>query len=294
MKIVIIGANGQLGSDLVGVFENFEHETVPITHADIEITDFKCSYEILNNMKPEVVINCAAYVRVDDAEDLPDKAFAINTLGARNIAITCKKINSILIHVSTDYVFNGKKTYPYTEEDIPDPLGVYGNSKLAGEYFVKNILDRYYLLRSSSLFGTAGASGKGGNFVETMMRKAQNCEETKVVDDMIMSPTYTKDAADMIASIINKKLPFGLYHVANSGHCSWFDFARKIFELAGIKANLSPTKTNILQSKARRPMFSALACAKLKKHGLEMESWEAALNKYLKEKGYIKDVNPLN
>ncbi len=293
MKIAVIGANGQLGSDIVKIYKNSEHEIVPLTHADIDVTEFKSCEDILKNIQPEVVINCAAYVRVDDAEDLGDKAFAVNALGARNTALICKDLNSILVYISTDYVFDGRKMQPYTEEDIPNPLNVYGNSKLAGEYFVRNTLENHYIIRSSSLFGVAGASGKGGNFVETMIKKARNREEIKVVEDMIMSLTYTKDAAEMIRNMLTKKLPFGIYHVANRGQCSWYEFARVIFETLGMDASLSPTKTNILQSKARRPMFSLLVSVKLNKHGLEMERWEDALKTYLIEKKHLKDTSSI-
>lgn len=289
MKIAIIGANGQLGSDIVR--ENKGHEIFPLNHADIDITDFKSSGEILRNISPEIVINCAAYVRVDDAEEFAEKAFAVNALGARNMALISRDIEAILMHISTDYIFDGRKTQPYTEEDIPNPLNVYGTSKLAGEYFVRNTIEKHYIVRSSSLFGIAGASGKGGNFVETMIKKAHNNEDIRVVEDMIMSPTYTKDAADMIHRILTGKIPFGTYHVANSGACSWYDFARTIFEMLGIKASLSPTKTNILHSKARRPMFSPLRSIRLNKYGLKMESWEAALRNYLIEKEYIDAVS---
>lgn len=285
MKIAIIGANGQLGFDLVRVFKNTEHEIVPLTHTDIDVTRFGLSEKILKNIRPEIVINCAAYVRVDDAEDFAEKAFAVNALGARNIALICNDLKSLLVQISTDYIFDGSKRQPYTEEDIPNPLNVYGNSKLAGEYFVRNIMEKYYIIRSSSLFGAAGASGKGGNFVETMVKKAHSKEDIKVVDDMITSPTYTSDAADMIKSILTKKLPFGIYHVANSSQCSWYEFAKVIFDTLGIEANLSPTRTDILQSKAKRPMFSPLMSVKLKKHGLEMESWDLALKNYFIEKG---------
>jgi len=287
IKIAIIGANGQLGFDLVRAFKNTEHEIAPLTHSDIDVTEFKVSEKILKNIQPEAVINCASYVRVDDAEDFADKAFAVNALGARNMALICKDLNSILVHISTDYVFDGRKRLPYTEEDIPNPLNVYGNSKLSGEYFVRSILEKFYIIRSSSLFGAAGASGKGGNFVETMIKKAQSKEEIKVVNDMIMSPTYTKDVADVVRNILLKKLPSGIYHVANSGQCSWYEFARTIFDTAGIEASLSPTKTDIIKSKARRPMFSPLVSTKLKEYGIEMDSWRAALRNYLMEKGYL-------
>lgn len=172
MKIIIIGANGQLGYDLIRAFENTEDEIAPLTHADIDVTDLRSASETLRNIEPDAVINCAAYVRVDDAEDFPERAFAVNALGARNIARICRDLNSILAHISTDYIFDGRKKEPYTEEDTPNPLNVYGNSKLAGEYFVRNTLEEHYIIRSSSLFGASGASGKGGNFVATMIKKS--------------------------------------------------------------------------------------------------------------------------
>ncbi len=288
IKIAIIGANGQLGSDLVRTFKDTAHEIIPLTHADIDVTDLKSSSETLKNMQPEAVLNCAAYVRVDDAEDIIQMAFAVNALGARNVALISSELDSVLVHISTDYVFDGRKKQPYTEDDIPNPLNAYGNSKLAGEYFVGNILEKHYIIRSSSLFGAAGASGKGGNFIQTMLKKAQSQEKISVVDDIIMSPTYTKDAADMIKNILAKELPFGIYHVSNSGRCSWYEFAREIFSITGIDANLSPTKTTAVKSRAKRPMFSPLVSVRLKRYGLEMENWEDALRDYLAEKGYLK------
>lgn len=285
MKIVIIGANGQLGSDLVKIFKDTEHEIFPLSHTDIDITDFKLSKNILDNIKPDIVIDCAAYIRVDDAEDFPEKAFLINAIGTRNVANLCKELESALIYISTDYIFDGTKKEPYTEEDIPNPLNVYGNSKLAGEYFVRNILEKYYIIRSSSLFGIAGSSGKGGNFVETMIKKAKNNEEIRVVDDMIMSPTYTKDLANAIKIILKKKLPFDTYNMTNRGECSWYEFTKTIFEILEIKVNLFPI--NIGKQKAKRPKYSSLSNSKLQRYGIEIEDWNVALNNYLIEKRYI-------
>jgi dTDP-4-dehydrorhamnose reductase len=290
MKIAIIGANGQLGSDLVKVFNSSKHEIVPLTHADIDVMKFELSRKVIRNIQPDIVINCAAYVRVDDAEDNADIAFGVNAIGARNIATICTEVNSSLMHISTDYIFDGRKKKPYTEDDIPNPVNVYGNSKLAGEYFVRNITERYYIIRSSSLFGAAGASGKGGNFAETMIKKARNFEEIRVVDDMVISPTYTWDAAEMIQDIVMKELPPGIYNVANTGYCSWFNFTKAIFEMLDIDANLIPIKTSALRSKAKRPLFSALVSASLKKYGLEMPRWEDALRSYLNEKKYSRSA----
>lgn len=288
MKLVIIGANGQLGFDLVRTFKKMGYEIIPFNHPDIDVTDFKISWKKLKNIKPDAVINCGAYVRVDDSEKFADRAFSVNALGARNIALICKEIDSILMHISTDYIFDGQRTKAYTEMDIPNPLNVYGNSKLAGEYFVKNIIEKHYIIRLSSLFGFAGASGKGGNFVETMIKKARNKEKIEVVDDMVVSPTYTKDAADVICAIFKKKVPFGVYHIANKGQCSWYEFARTVFETIGIDVNLSPIKTNMLYLKAKRPIFSPLQSVKLKTYGIEIERWDTALKNYLIEKDYLK------
>ena len=283
MKIAVIGATGQLGSDLVKVFD----EVIPLTHVEMEIKDLLSCLKTLEKHKPDVVINCASYVRVDDAEDYAEEVFAVNSVGAKNVTIACKKINAVNVYISTDYVFDGSKNTPYTEEDHPNPINTYGISKVAGEFYTK-LVERHYIIRVSSLFGAAGASGKGGNFVETMITKAKNKETIMVVDDMVMSPTYTVDAAAMIKEILIKNLPFSIYHAANKGQCSWYKFAKTIFNTLGIEVRLSPTKTNILQSKARRPMYSPLVSVDLKKYGLEMEGWEAALKNYLIEKGYVR------
>ena len=176
MKVVVIGATGQLGSDLVKVFE----DVIPLTHRDIEVTDLS-SCEILKELKPDVVINTAAYHKTDECEENPEKSFLVNSVGARNIALICKEIGAIDVYISTDYVFDGSKGESYTEEDVPDPINVYGVSKYAGEILTRNICDRYYIVRVASLFGIAGASGKGGNFVETMIKKGKSGDELYVI-----------------------------------------------------------------------------------------------------------------
>ena len=191
------------------------------------------------------------------------------------------------MYISTDYVFDGTKREPYTEEDIPNPINVYGVSKYAGELLIKYITDKHYIIRVSSLFGVAGASGKGGNFVETMIRLAKADREINVVNDMAMSPTYTRDAAFAIKEILEKRLPYGVYHVTNDGFCTWYEFAKAIFEITGIEANLNPITSDKFPTKAKRPKFSALSIKKLKSFGINMRSWKEALKDYLKEKGYI-------
>ena len=285
MRIAVIGSTGQLGTDLVKVLQQ-DHEVIGLTHRDIEVSDYN-SCLVLKKHKPDVIINTAAFHKTDQCEDEPMKAFLVNAIGARNIAQISKELNAIVIYISTDYVFDGLKNRPYTEDDTPNPINTYGISKLAGEHFTK-LNPKHYIIRVASLFGVAGASGKGGNFVETMIAKARNNEPIRVVDDIWMSPTYTKDASLAIKQIIEYKLPFGIYHVTNRGYCTWYQFARQIFRELGLVPDLKPIKSSELQMKARRPRFSALRSVKLKKYGITMNHWKKALHNYLVEKGYIR------
>jgi dTDP-4-dehydrorhamnose reductase len=281
LKVAIIGV-GQLGSDLIKVFE----DVIPLTHNEIEITDYS-SCEILKEIKPHVVINTAAYHRTDECEINTEKTLLVNSLGARNIAKISSDVGAINIFISTDYVFDGAKKTPYTEDDAPNPINSYGVSKYAGELFTKYLSEKYYIIRVSSLFGVAGASGKGGNFVETMISKAKSEYELRVVNDITISPTYTMDASMAIKQIIEKKLPFGVYHVANDGFCTWYEFAREIFEIANISARLSPITSDEYPTKAKRPKNSALSVEKIKSYGINMRNWKEALRAYLVEKGHI-------
>lgn len=282
MRIAVIGASGQLGSDLVKVFDDI----IPLTHKDIEVTNL-ASCEILKELKPDVVINTAAYHKTDECEENPEKTFLVNSVGARNVALVCKEIGAIDMYISTDYVFDGSKEEPYTEDDIPDPINVYGVSKYAGEILTKYICDKHYIIRVSSLFGVAGASGKGGNFVETMIKKSKSRDKLNVVNDITMSPTYTKDAAIAIKEIIFNKLPYGIYHVTNDGSCTWYEFAKAIFKIAGINAKLNPITSDKFLTKAKRPKNSALSIEKIKSYGINMRHWKDALRDYLKERGHI-------
>ncbi len=289
MKITVIGSTGQLGTDLMKTLKN-EHEVIGLTHQDIEVTDYN-SCLILKKHHPDVIINTAAFHKTDQCEEEALKTFSVNAIGARNIAIISKEIEAITIFISTDYVFDGFKNEPYTEDDTPTPINTYGISKLAGELYTKQN-PKHYIIRLASLFGVAGASGKGGNFVETMITKAKKNETITVVDDMWMSPTYTKDAATTIKKIIELKLPFGTYHATNQGYCTWFQFAEEIFKLSGLNPTLTPIKTEQLKMKAKRPKFSALKSVKLPKYGIKMREWKEALHEYLVEKGHIHANQP--
>jgi len=284
MKIAVIGSTGQLGTDLVKTL-GATHEVVGLTHNDLEVADHD-SCLILKKHQPDMVINTAAFHKTDQCEEEPLKTFSVNALGARNVAMITKEIDAIAVFISTDYVFDGSKKEPYTEDDVPAPINTYGISKLAAEHFTRQN-PKHYIIRIASVFGKAGASGKGGNFVEAMITKAKNNDPITVIDDMWMSPTYTKDAASIIKEIAEKQLPYGVYHATNRGYCSWYQFAEQIFQLTGLTPELTPIKTEQLAMKAKRPQFSALKSIKLTKYDIEVPTWQQALREYLVEKGHI-------
>ena len=284
MKIAVIGSTGQLGTDLMKTL-NDDHELVGLTHQDIEVADYD-SCLILKKHQPDIVINTAAFHKTDQCEEEPLKTFSVNAIGAKNVAIISKEIDATTVFISTDYIFDGSKNKPYTEDDAPFPINTYGISKVAGEHCTRQN-PKHYIVRIASVFGKAGASGKGGNFVETMITKAKKNEPITVIDDMWMSPTYTKDASSIIKEIIEKQLPYGVYHATNKGYCSWYQFAEQIFQFTGLTPDLAPTKTDQLTMKAKRPRFSALKSIKLPQYDIEMPTWQEALREYLTEKGHI-------
>jgi dTDP-4-dehydrorhamnose reductase len=283
MKILIIGANGQLGSDLVRAVQTNGDQLVSLTHREVDICETVGVGETLRRHRPEVVINTAAYHKVDECEVNVERSFAVNVYGVRNLALACKETGCKLLHMSTDYVFGADKARgkPYTETDVPGPTNVYGISKLAGEYLVRYILDHYWIVRSSGLYGVAGSSGKGGNFVELMLRLAREGRDIKVVDDQILTPTYTVDLACKIVELVHAN-HYGLYHITNAGQCTWYDFARKIFELANLHPHIEPTTTAAFGAVAARPSYSVLGHAALATLGMDdLPPWEEALEDYL-------------
>lgn len=284
MRIAVIGATGQLGTDLVKVLES-EHEVISFSHADLEVANYD-SCLILKKHQPNVIVNTAAFHKTDQCEEEPLKTFSVNTLGARNIALISKEIGATDVYISTDYVFDGQTKEPYTEDNLPSPINAYGVSKLAAELFTRQV-PKHYIVRVASVFGVAGASGKGGNFVETMIKKAKNKEPITVVDDMWMSPTYTVDASFIVKGLLESNLPYGVYHATNKGYCSWYQFAEEIFALTKLTPVLNSTKTDPNYGKAKRPPFSALKSSKLSPYNLEPRGWKAALHAYLIEKGHI-------
>lgn len=273
MKVAVIGAGGQLGSDLVKVFD-----ALPLKHGDVDVTD-PDSLNILNDIKPDVVINTAAYVWVDDAEVEAEEAFRVNAIGALNVARACDEIGAINVYISTDYVFDGSKGEPYIEEDITNPINVYGMSKRAGETLTANYSLKHYIIRVASLYGKAGII----NFVNIMIKRAREYGEVRVVDDVFMSPTYTKDVSNMLSRFLDVGPEFGIYHFVNEGYCSWYDFTRVIFYILGEDVEVLPIKSYELGRKARRPAFSALRNRKLDNLELSMRGWKEALRDYLAE-----------
>jgi len=280
MKIVIIGANGQLGSDLCRVLAAQNVSLFPFLHRDLDITNATQVDQVLDSIRPAAVINTAAYHKVEECEQQPALSFGVNAIGPRNLALACRCNNTVLVHFSTDYVFDGAHSQPYTETDLPHPLNVYGVSKLAGESMVALTWERHFVIRTCGLYGVAGSSGKGGNFVETMLRKAVEGAPIGVVNDQVLTPTFTGDLAETVARLLGTEV-YGLYHISAEGQCSWHEFARKIFELEGLKVNLTPVRTGEFPSAVRRPAYSVLSKEKLKRLGITMARWEEALGRYL-------------
>ena len=280
-RVLIVGANGQLAFDLIKIFSN-DYEIIKAVHDDFDVADKIATENFIKNYTPDIVINTAAYHKTEECELNPEKSFAVNAMGAFNVAKATKKVNAKVIFISTDYVFDGSKEF-FTEGDIPNPLNVYGASKLAGENLTKIVNENYYIIRTSWLYGVH-KSGKGNNFVTLMLEKAKNGENIKVINDQFGSPTYTYDLALKIKELIDKNISSGIYHITNSGSCSWYEFARKIFELSNLKPNLERIKSEDNPSKIKRPKYSVLVSENLKKQRIEnLRPWQEALSDFMLE-----------
>ncbi len=281
-QILILGSQGQLGFDLTRVLEN-QFKVTALTHEQADILEFDAIQAILLTAKPDIVINATAYNKVEQAEEEKDFAFLINSTAVGNLAKICQKNNVIFIHVSTDYVFDGSQEF-FIEQDVPNPLNEYGASKLAGEELVQASEVKYYLIRTSTVFGISQSSQKM-NFVDKMISMAKAGKALKVVNDQIMCPTYSLDLALKIKELVDKSAPFGLYHITNQGSCSWYDLAKKSLELMNINAKIEPIVSEDSGSKVKRPKKSILKNLALENIGLKpMPIWQDALSRYLKEK----------
>jgi dTDP-4-dehydrorhamnose reductase len=282
MKVVVIGADGQLGTDVVRAFAENGDSASPLTHADIELSSFESVSSRLQELRPELVVNTAAMHQVDKCELEPEKAFAVNGIGARNLAVVSRDLGAVLMHVSTDYVFDGAKQTPYEEQDAPRPLNVYGNTKLAGEYFVRSTTEKHFVLRTSAIYGKSPCRAKGGlNFIELMLKLAKERGEVKVVDSEFVTPTPTPQIARQMVKL-SRCDAYGLYHATAEGSCSWHQFAREIFALTGTKVNLGVAGPNEFPAKVPRPKYSVLENQALKRQGLNaFRPWQEGLREYL-------------
>jgi dTDP-4-dehydrorhamnose reductase len=289
-RVAVIGSRGQLGSDLVEALQNCEgFEVVPLTREQADCTNADAVRRTLLQTRPRIVVNCAAFVRVDDCEDHAKEAFEINAIGALHVARTCAEIDAMCVYISTDYVFDGTKANPYLESDPTCPINVYGASKLTGEHLVRQAAPRWLVVRMASLFGKTGARGKGGNFVETVIAKAKACEHLRVVNDGRISPTYSYDAAHALVQVLQSKAT-GLLHLTNHGSCTWYEFAAAVLATMGLSAEIEPVNSINYPTKAARPKNSSLASERLDGIlSLPLRSWRSALTAYLGEKAYISN-----
>lgn len=277
MVVIITGANGQLGQALQSISGNYpEIDFVFCDSTRLDISDLNNIKQAFKEFKPHYCINAAAYTAVDKAESEPEKAQLINVVGAKNLAEVCKEIYIILLHVSTDFVFDGEKITPYNEEDSPNPTGVYGQTKLDGEKVIQETFDNYFIIRTSWVY-----SQFGNNFMKTMLRLASERDSLSVVSDQIGTPTNAVDLAEALIKIIKSNIKaFGVYNFSNEGQCSWYDFAKKIFEINKIKIDLQPIPTSSYPTPAKRPSYSVLDKSKIKEvFGVEVLDWEKSLKK---------------
>jgi dTDP-4-dehydrorhamnose reductase len=277
MKILITGANGLLGHELSSLLK--DHTLILLSHSQLDISDSESVNKQIDSSSPDIIINSAAYTQVDACETNYDLAFQSNAIGPKNLAIKCKQLGIPLIHISTDYVFEGneKKNSPLVENDKLGPKTVYGKTKLEGEKMVQENCEKYFILRTAWLYG------EGKNFVKTMLSLSKKNNELKVVNDQIGSPTYAKDLAKAIKEIIEKKSDkYGIYHVTNKGEVSWYEFAKKIFEIKNIEIKVNPCTSEEFPRPAPRPHYSVLSNQKWIDAGFTpMRDYEEALNEYL-------------
>jgi len=282
MRVTVIGGNGQLGEDVAAAFRKEGDEVTALTHHDLEIASADSVRQTLETIRPEVVVNTAAFHNVEKCEADPARSFEVNATGARNLAQATRTLGARLFHISTDYVFNGLKRLPYTEDDAPMPLSVYGNSKLAGEYFVRTENPRHFVVRVSGLYGSHPCRAKGNlNFVELMLKLSRERDEIRVVDDERVTPTPTSEVAKQLV-VLSRTVDYGLYHATAEGECSWYEFARAIFELSGSKVRLEAARPGEFPAKVARPKYSVLENAALKHKSRNIFAhWKQGLERYL-------------
>lgn len=277
MKVLVTGANGQLGYDVIEGLKLRNIECCGTTRNDFDLCDFTSAEKFITAFHPDVIIHCAAYTAVDKAEEEKELCRAVNTGGTENIAKICKKINAKMLYISTDYVFDGTKKGFYEVDDMPNPINVYGQTKLEGEQAVQKILERYFIVRVSWVFGE-----HGNNFVKTMLRLGKERKEINVVSDQVGSPTYTVDLALLLVDMIQTD-KYGIYHATNEGECSWAEFAEEIFRVAGISTKVNYIVSDEYPVKAKRPGNSIMSKSRLLKNGFNLlGDWRSAVKRYVK------------
>ena len=282
MKVIVVGSNGQLGKEITRQFQA-RHELLLYDIPSIDITNYESVASLITDTNPDVVINAAAYTNVEKAEEDVDSAYRVNALGAHNLALACHKSGAKLVHISTDYVFDGTATLSYEEFDATNPLSVYGKSKLWGEKLVEQVGGKYFILRTSWLYGD------GPNFVRTMLKLAEQRDHLTVVADQFGTPTYTKDLVWVLERLIQTEF-YGLYNASNQGSCSWQEFACEIFSLAGQSVQVDPVTTAEYPTKAKRPLYSVMDNKLLRLRGLDvMRPWQEALRDYMGQEGTLTE-----
>jgi dTDP-4-dehydrorhamnose reductase len=280
MKVAIFGVSGQLGSDVAAALSS--HDVIPIDETRADIRDERVVADAVRGARPDWVINCAAMTHVEGCERDPLTAFDVNARGAGHVARAANSVGARTVHISTDYVFDGTGAAPYNEDALPRPLNIYGASKLAGEWAVRADDDRHVIVRTTGLYGFNACVGKGTNFVETMLKRADSGAATRVVNDETLTPTFSVDLAAQIRLILERDVPPGVYHATNSGSCSWFEFAREIFTLHGAANPPAPISASEWSSPVKRPRYSVLEHGALGALGLDiMPPWRDALARYL-------------
>ncbi len=283
LTMLIVGYKGMLGSDLAKISKD-KYNVVGLESSELDITDFELVNSKLNIIKPDIIVNCAAYTNVDGCEENQDLAFAVNGVGVRNLAVAANKLSHKpkIVHISTDYVFDGEGKMDLKEYDLVNPLSIYGKSKLMGEEMLKSFYDKYFILRTQWLYGK-----NGNNFVKTMLKLASERDSLMVVDDQIGCPTYTKDLCKAILEVVETER-YGIYHVSNSEKTSWYGFAKDIFELANVSVEVKPCTTDEFPRPAHRPKYSVMDNMMLRINGFtELRHYKEALLEYLKEENII-------
>lgn len=276
MKVLVTGANGQLGYDVIKQLNSVGIDYLGTDRESLDITNKEQVTRVISDYNPDAIIHCAAFTAVDKAEDEKDLCYSINVLGTKYVAEACKEIDAKMVYISTDYVFDGEGDKPFEVTDKPNPINYYGQTKYEGELEVQKLIDKYFIVRISWVFGS-----NGNNFVKTMLRLGKERDEISVVADQVGSPTYTYDLADFLLEMIETD-KYGIYHATNEGYCSWYEFACEIFKQAGMGVKVNPIKTVDYPTRAKRPKNSRLSKINaIDNFNIKLKTWEDSLRRFL-------------